>query len=250
MADAFVLAAGEDHGRLSQLGGTRFRALIEVAGKSMVERVLAALRAARRTNRIAVVAPSAVLDSLPRNLVDVSVVSGSTLVENVMRGVAALADGELILFAHADAPLVSPAAIDDFLERAEPMNPDLAYAIVSREAVEKRFPRSHRTYARLREGSFTGTNIVLVKPQFLMRRQDLIRDFYQHRKSPVRLAGMLGAGFVLRLLSGTLTLAHLERRIGQVVGGEARAIVSEHAELAFDVDKPEDLEIIRQSVGQ
>ena len=249
MADAFVLAAGEDHGRLAQLGGTRFRALIDVGGATMVERVLSALRQAQRTKRVAVVAPSEVLQRVPAGLADISVTAGATLIDNVLRGIAALADGGLILFAHADAPLVTPAAIDDFLDQAEPMNPDLAYAIVPREAVEKRFPHGHRTYARLREGSFTGTNIVLVKPEFIMRRQDLVREFYQHRKSPIRLAGMLGAGFVLRLLAGTLTLAHLERRIGQVVGGEARAIVSHHPELAFDVDKAEDLEIVREAVG-
>jgi GTP:adenosylcobinamide-phosphate guanylyltransferase len=249
MANAFVLAAGEDHGRLEQMSGTPFRALIEVGGRPMVERVLAALRESQRTGRIAVVAPGEVLQRLPPGLADLTVAPGETLLDNVMRGLNALGDGELVLFAHADAPLVTAEAIDDFLCQAEPLRPDLAWAIVPREEVEKRFPRGHRTYVHLREGSFTGTNLVLVNPVFVVRHQDLVRQFYQHRKSPLRLAGMLGAELVLRLLTGRLTIAHLEHRVSQVLGGQARAIISRHPGLAFDVDKPEDLEKIRELVG-
>jgi len=249
MANAFVLAAGQDHGRLGQMSGTPFRALIEIGGRPMVEHVLAALRQSQRTSRIAVVAPSEVLERLPPGLADLNVAPGETLLDNVMRGLSALGNSELVLFAHADAPLVTAAAIDDFLSRAEPLHPDLAWAIVPREEVQKRFPHGHRTYVHLREGSFTGTNLVLVNPVFVVRHQDLVRQFYQHRKSPLRLAGILGAGFVLRLLAGRLTIAHLEHRVSQVLGGEARAVISRYPELAFDVDKPEDLEIIREILG-
>jgi len=249
MANAFVLAAGDAHGRLAQMAGTNFRALIKVGGRPMVERVLVALRESRRTKRVALVAPLEVQEELSPELADVTVTPGATLVDNVMRGLAALGDGDLVLFAHADAPLVTAAAIDDFLERAEPQRPDLAYAIVPKEAVEKAFPHGHRTYAHLRDGSFTGTNVVLVNAGFIMRHQALVRQFYRHRKNPLRLAGMLGAGFMLRLVTGRLTIAHLEERLSQILGGQARAIVSAYPELAFDVDKPADLDTIREILG-
>lgn len=249
MADALVLAAGETHGRLAQATGTRFRALINVGGVSIVERVVAALREARMTQRIVVIAPPEVRERVPAGVAELTVPSGDNLLGNVLRGLDALDGVGTVLFAHADAPLITADSIDDFLQRAEPLRPDLAYAIVPREDVERRFPRGHRTYARLRDGTFTGTNIVLVDGGFIRRHEKLIREFYEHRKNPLRLAGMLGAGFVLRLLAGRLTIADLERRVGQVIGGEARGIISHYPELAFDVDKVGDLESIRELLG-
>jgi hypothetical protein len=102
----------------------------------------------------------------------------------------------------------------------------------------------------VREGTFTGTNVVLVNGDFVAHHRDIVREFYEHRKSPLRLARMLGAGFILRLLSGRLSLAHIEQRLGQVLGGEARAIISHYPELAFDVDKPSDFEVVRAVLGE
>jgi GTP:adenosylcobinamide-phosphate guanylyltransferase len=245
-----VLAAGEDHARLERMSGTPYRALIDVAGQPMVQRVLAALRGATRVGRIAVVAPNQVQERLPAGAADLALAPGATLLDNVMRGISALADGKMVLFVHADAPLVTAEAIDDFLTQAEPLEPDLAYAIVSKREIDKRFPAQHRTYAHLREGSFTGTNVVLVNADFILRHQALVRDFYKHRKNPLRLAGLLGPGLALRLLTGTLSIAHLEHRITQALGGKARAIISRYPELAFDVDKPADLETLRDILGQ
>jgi len=251
VANAFVLAAGEDHARLGRMSGTPFRALIDVAGQPMVQRVLTALRGATRVVRIAVVAPSQVQERLPPGAADLALAPGATLLDNVMLGISALADdGKMVLFVHADAPLVTAEAIDDFLAQAEPLEPDLAYAIVAKQEIEKRFPVQHRTYAHLREGSFTGTNVVLVNADFILRHQALVRDFYKHRKNPLRLAGLLGPGLALRLLTGTLSIAHLEHRITQALGGKARAIISRYPELAFDVDKPADLETLRDILGQ
>lgn len=250
MADAFVLAAGDAHGRLAELGGTRFRALIEVGGRPMVERVLTALRGARKAERIAVVAPPEVQGKFSSALADLVVPPGDTLLDNLSLGLEALGDSKMVMFAHADAPLVTAEAFDDFLERAEPMGADLAYAIVARADVERRFPRGHRTYARVREGVFTGSNVVLVRGDFIARHRELIRQFYQHRKNPLRLVGMLGPAFMLRLVTGRLGIAHIEQRLGQIFGGAARAVISRYPELAFDVDKAEDLEIIRQVVGE
>jgi GTP:adenosylcobinamide-phosphate guanylyltransferase len=250
MADAVVLAAGEAQGRLAEVGGTRLRALINVGGRPMVEHVLAALRGSRRTARIALIAPREVQERVQPGLADVTVTSGDTLVENVMRGIRAFGGDGLVLFAHADAPLVTSDAIDDFLDRAEPQQPHLAWAIVPKEDVERRFPHGHRTYARLREGTFAGTNVVLVNAEFITRHEALVREFYQHRKNPLRLAAILGPGFSLRLLMGTATIAQLERRVGQVIGGDVRAVVSHHPELAFDVDKPEDLDAISELLDE
>jgi len=77
-------------------------------------------------------------------------------------------------------------------------------------------------------------------------RRELIDRLYAARKNPVKLAGMFGLGFILGLLLGRLTLRHLEARAGEIVGGRVRAIISTYAELGFDVDKLDDLNLARQ----
>jgi GTP:adenosylcobinamide-phosphate guanylyltransferase len=239
-----------EHGRLAQMSGTPFRALIEVGGRPMVERVLTALRGAARAQRIIVVAPPEVQRRIAPGLADLVVGPGETLLDNVELALAALGNSGMAMFAHADAPLVTAEAFDDFLGQAQPLGADLAYAIVPKEDVERRFPHGHRTYVHVREGAFTGSNAVLVNAEFITRHRELVRQFYRHRKHPLRLAGMLGAGFILRLLTGRLTIAHLEQRLGEVLGGRARAVISHYPELAFDVDKPADLETVRAIIGE
>ena len=57
-----------------------------------------------------------------------------------------------------------------------------------------------RTALRLRDGEFTGGNLVLVRPRFLLTQNARIAAAYAARKSPVQLARLLGIGTLGRVI--------------------------------------------------
>ena len=99
-----------------------------------------------------------------------------------------------------------------------------------------------RTYLRLTNGMFTGGNLVLVRPDALLRQRDLVRRTYAARKQPLRLAAMLGWGVLWRLLCRRLSVADAAAAVSRLLGVRSQAVITEHAELGADVDHVSDLE--------
>jgi hypothetical protein len=77
----------------------------------------------------------------------------------------------------------------------------------------------------------------------------LIGRLYAARKNPLKLAALFGLPFVFGLLTGRLTIRQLEERACAIISGRVAAVISTYAELGFDVDKAEDLEVARRAAG-
>ena len=251
MIDAVVLAGGMDRGELAARTGVPYRPLLEVAGKPIILHVLAALGATSSIDRVALVAPEPVLEAADELMVDFRVPAGDSFLDNLLAGVGKMAcehsasPPSHVLVITGDLPLITPAAIDDFVDRSLGAYADVTYPIIPKAFSERKFPEGRRTYVRLREGVFTGGNAVVMTRVFAEQSKDLIGRLYAYRKNPLKLATLFGPGFILGLVLGRLTIPALERRASAIVGARVRALVSEYPELGFDVDKLEDLLLAR-----
>jgi GTP:adenosylcobinamide-phosphate guanylyltransferase len=246
MPDAVVLAGGEEQGPLAEATGRRHRPLIEVGGRLLVDRTLAALRGAAGVERIALVGPEAVRQAADASLFDAAAPAGADFADNIMRGAQALQAQGRLLVATADLPFLTPEALDDFVAQAQASGAALVYPIIRREACEARFPGGRRTYVRMRDGVFTGGNVVLADVAALRERRDFIMRLFGYRKRPARLARLLGLGFAAKLALGRLSVAQVERRGTELLGARLAAVVSEYPEIGFDLDKVADLEQARR----
>jgi CTP:molybdopterin cytidylyltransferase MocA len=247
---AVVLAGGGASGDLAAATGETWRALIRIAGRPMVQWVLEAVNEAGSIGRVVLVGPDDLDGAVPQSLRDARVRSGAGLAESLFSGLQWLDSRGPTLAITADVPCLTPGAIDDFVRASIATEADFCYPIIPREVSEARFPGAHRTYVRLKEGSFTGGNATMLSAEAMMEKEDLIRHLYQARKSPLRLASLLGPRFILGLLLGGLTVADIERRGCQIMRGKVKAIISRHAELGFDVDKMADLAAARTALGE
>jgi GTP:adenosylcobinamide-phosphate guanylyltransferase len=244
--DVVVLAGGEDHGEIAAQTGIIYRPLLEVGGRAIIGRLLEALRASPAIGRIALVAPGPVLEAVPDGGVELRLPAGDSFIGNMLAGVEALASDH-VLIVTGDLPLLTREAVDDLVDQSLRSGAEITYPVIPREVSEQRFPGGRRTYARLRDGVFTGGNAVLVSRDFVTRRRDLISSLFEARKSPLRLAALFGAGFIIRLATGRLSLARIEQRAQALLGVKAKAIISHYPELGFDVDKLADLHAARQA---
>lgn len=174
---------------------------------------------------------------------DVHVPPGARLTDSLALGVGAAmgAGATAFLVITADVPWVDGSMLDRFMAAARSGGREaaqLVYAVVERDTALAAFPGQERTFVRLRDGRFTGGNVVYATSEAIVALLPLIDSLYRARKNPFALAGMLGFDTLLALVTGSASIARLERRATRLLGVDARALVSPDAALAADVDRP------------
>jgi len=247
LVTAVVLAGGKSKPDLLAATGVPHRALLQIEGETMLARVVRALQESAWVSDIYVVGdipPPDGCHSLP---------DMGDFVENVLQATAAVPDAQYLLYATADTPFLTSQAVADFVSRALQSGAEMCYPIIPLERCAQRFPSMPRTALSLREGTFTGGNLLLVRAGVVRRQADLLRQAFRARKSVWALAKILGAGIIVRVLLAKLvsprllSIAHIKRRVQQLMGATAQEIVTEYVEIGVDIDKLEHLQVLVES---
>jgi GTP:adenosylcobinamide-phosphate guanylyltransferase len=224
------------------------KAYLRVGKTTMLERVLAALRGASSVGEIRCVtqpeAFSAAFGDAGRKICDAVIAPGIDLIGSLIAGFSGMPDDAMALVAATDIPLVTPAAIDAFAAAAGATECDVGYGFVRREPHERAYPSVRHTWVHLREGTFCGGGVSVVRAGAAARIATLLRAFAGARKSPVRLAMLFSPFLVVRLALGQVGVAELERRADALSGLRCRGIASDEPELAVNVDRLEDLRAV------
>jgi len=246
MVDAIVLAGGGREAGLPP--GLPNKAFLEIAGRPLVGHVVEALGRARGVGRFAAVGPPELRAALPA---DVTIVpDAGEIMDNVARAVEILRASSMTLAVASDLPLLSPAAIDEFLDVCEREHADFFYPIVPKDAVTERFPTVHKTYVTLAEGTFCGAGVMVFNAKVLDRVRPFVERIIAARKKPWLMAQMFGWSIIMKLFAGTLSIDEVVTRATEIVGIAVKPVIVARPELALDVDvgKPENLDAIRKEL--
>lgn len=244
MADsvpALVLAGGHRPEEVARELGIPHKALAPVAGKPVVRWVVEALDAA------ASVGPTVVVTALPEiarvlpSEVRVAQPTGGEIMDTLQAGMACLPQADWFLACTSDMPLLTPAAVDDFVRRSLDSGAELCYSVVRGDRLAKGTTGEKRTLIALREGAFSGGNLFLMSRRFLEQEGPRVSAAFAARKHPLHLASLLGWGFIWGMLWARLGIPWLSLR--QVIAKAERvlqvrvAVVdSEYPEVCFDID--------------
>lgn len=247
MTDAIVLAGGGAEPDLPSDAPNK--GFLKVAGRPLVSYVVSALAGAREIGRIAVVGPPEHLRPILPDGVSVVVNEGG-IMENVVRAVQALDARNLTLVAASDIPLLTSAAVEEFLQVCAAERADFYYAIVPKEAMERQFPAARKTFVHVAEGTFTGGSVMMVNPQVIDRIRPFVERVIAARKKPWLLAQLFGWSIVMKFMSGRLSIPEVVHRAAEVMGITAIPVIVRRPELALDVDmgKPENWQVIREAL--
>lgn len=241
--DAVILAGGSVPEALRAIVPDTERALIDIAGQSSLARVVDSLRGVGEVERIIAVTTPQALASLDEDTEGLP--AGDKLTANLLAGARAARSAQ-ILVVTGDIPLASRATWEEFLAGARQRNLQAAFPILRREVCQRTFPGGRRTFATLREGTFTGGNAFLLPRDRLDSLQGLIESAFSARKNPLKLAGMLGLSFIFRALTKRLSVGEVEAKMSALLDCRGGAVEMQDATIAFDIDKPDDLEAARR----
>lgn len=252
--DAVILAGGENSGDLRKIAPYDSEALIIIGNYPMIYYVYKSLRQSQYIRNIVISGPVDALRNLlgrEENLFFVA--AGDDVIESLANAARVLEEygsTERLLVMPTDIPFITSTAIDDFIEKTETMDADIFYPVTTREVNEAKFPGVVRTYVKMKEGTFTGGNLFVLRRNVIRKSIDTAREIIARRKNPLALARVFGFTTVVRYIMGTLTLKQAEKRFQEVIGIKGRAIVSSYAEVGVDVDKPSDLELAQKYLGE
>jgi len=225
--------------------GLEAKALIPVAGKPMLSRVLHALAAAPEIARIIVLAQNA-----PALLGDPALawtasdpriegrISGRTISGSVLAAVSDPAIGLPVLVTTADNVMLTPATVAEFIAAAG--TSDVSVAMVERTRLEAAVGPNRRTWLTFRDGAFTGANLFALTAPAAANALRFWETVEQDRKSVLRLASHFGLVLMMQLLARRLTLQGALRAAGAKLGASAAAVLLSDGRMGVDVDKVED----------
>jgi GTP:adenosylcobinamide-phosphate guanylyltransferase len=238
MVDAVVLAGG-DGAVLDP--ACRFKGLLPIAGKPMVEWVLDALNSAETVHEVAVVVPTAENLGAWVDRTGKLVVSNGSFVDNIIAGVGAFRADRQVLLVTGDIPALTSEAVDSFVRQSMATGAQATYPLIREADMLEQYPGSERTFVRLADGKVTGGNMMLVEPLLLDRNREIGGRIFATRKNPIAMARVIGVRFVIRLVLGKLTVAEVEAKLGELIGGTGAAVYTSEASIGADVDKPVDV---------
>lgn len=244
--DAIVLAGEKKDTGDNSTEEKLNKAFYKIKGKYMIQYVVETLRKSDQIGRVAVVGPEDMLEQAVGGIVDHIVEGSDSIVSNILAALEFFPGEKEILIVTSDIPMITKEAIDDFITRCREKHVDLCYSIVDKETNDRKYPGVRRTYARLWEGQFTGGNVFYFNPDIKDKCRHFVEKMLDYRKSPAKMAGVLGIVFLIRLALGILTIKAVQRKCESLLDISAAAIISPYPEIGNDVDRISDLELIEK----
>jgi len=253
--DAIVTAGGiplpEDPLYLYTNGDSK--AMVDIAGKPMIQWVLDALSEAKHVDNIIIIGLSPKSDvscKKPLHFISNQGRMLANIVAGVEKSVELDPNAEYVLIASSDIPGINSEMVDWLIETCMETKEDLYYGVIPREVMEARYPNSNRTYTKLKDVQLCGADIhishvrMAIDPDHLQMWEELIGN----RKSPLKQAATIGFGTLLKVATRRITLGDLVTTVTERIGITGRPIIWEHAEPGMDVDKPHQLELLREDM--
>jgi len=253
--DAIVTAGGipQPEDPLYTYSNGDAKALIDIAGKPMIQWVLDALGNAKNVDNVIVIGLS------PKNNLTCRkplyyLSNQGRMLANIVAGVNKSLElnrkNKYVLVVSSDIPALKPEMVDWLVDTCMQTQDDLYYGVCTREVMESRFPDSKRTYTKIKDMELCGADIHVSHVRMATEHLDMWEQLMGNRKSPLRQASIIGLSIFFQVIMRSITLDDLVAKVSSRIGIKGRAIQWPHAEACMDVDKPHQLELLRTDLAK
>jgi GTP:adenosylcobinamide-phosphate guanylyltransferase len=246
MFNALILAGSKERGPLEIVAKVDNKALILINNKTVISYIVNALNKSESIDKIAVVGPKDKLYPYIGKKVNAVLNCGNSILENMEIGLKYFNSKDSLLILTSDIPLITPQAIDEFTNICVKRDAFIGYPIIEKKNIIKKYPNTKRTYIKMKQGIICGGNIAFFKPEVFYQKKEIIKELFDNRKSTWKYAKILGFKFIFKFLFKTLTFKDIEKRVSEIVGYKSIAVQVTYPEIMIDLDKPSDLELIKQ----
>jgi len=238
---------------VARAAGVGCKALVPVAGRPMILRVIDALTDSSVVDSLIVCGSSSRLAGHLPELDGLIATGKIRWVENrsspslsTQAALSVLPADQAVLVTTADHALLTSRMVDYFCTRAAETGCDVVAGLARADMVASAFPEGRRTVTRLRDGGYCGCNLFAFLTPRASRALTFWRQVEEQRKHPLKIVKTLGPVALLRYLLGRLTLEEGLARMSALMDARAGAVWMPDAEAAVDVDKLEDWVLVEK----
>jgi hypothetical protein len=172
--------------------------------------------------------------------------SSDSNILSALNGINALPLSEFILQGTADLPFLKASSLKGFIDQCEKDLHDFHIPVISKDEYDKHYPQFARTYGKLKEGQLTGGNFFIYRREAFLKNVERVQQLIKNRKSPLKLASMLGIGLLVKFVTGTLDLPYAEKRFGKIFNNiSVKAEMIPFADIFVDIDKAHEIPLIK-----
>lgn len=252
--DVIILAGGkpDSNDPLYPITHGEYKALLEVAGKKMIQWILDALNRSDRIDHVVIVGlkdDESLTSAHPLKILP----DEGDIIDNLRAGAEALieqgqAPADHALLISADIPAITSDMVDWMVDQVNSSDHDIYYSAIERSVMEERFPEARRTFVRFKDIEVCGGDLNAVRLGEAVSEHDLVHQLTAARKNAVKQAFLIGIGTLVLLLTRQLTLKQAQTRICKRLKLDGHVVINPYAETGMDIDKPFQLEILRNDL--
>jgi GTP:adenosylcobinamide-phosphate guanylyltransferase len=229
------------------------KALVEINGKPMVQWVLDALGASKYVDNIVLIGLSE--DCGLSCTKPLTFIPGQdSMITNIIAGLKKVLEvnpaARQVLLVSSDIPGITPDMVDWEIETTQKLDVDLCYNVIMREVIETRYPGSKRTYTRLKGMQICTGDMNVLRTSVINANPEIWERLVASRKSPIKLAAIIGFDTLLLALLGIITIDQALEKATKRLQMTGSVIICPYAEVGMDVDKPVQLEMMRADLAK
>jgi GTP:adenosylcobinamide-phosphate guanylyltransferase len=224
------------------------KALLEIGGKPMVQWVLDALSGAKGVENVVLIGlteESGVTCTKPITYLPNQI----SMIENILVGINKVLEihptATRVLMVSSDLPGITSEMVDWEIDTTLPSDVDLCYTVVKRSVVEARYPSSKRTYVKLKDMEVCGGDLNVLHTSVVSLNPEIWERLIASRKNPIKQAAIIGFDTLFLLAFRALTLEQAVKKMTGRLKMTGKAVICPYAEVGMDVDKPNQLEMMR-----
>lgn len=252
MTTALILAG--DRGEGDPLAGSEnveLKAFIDLHGTPMLDYVSDTLNSSENINRIIICLPkdTDLNHSAPQTFALIAEGKAECIdqadgpVESIIKALDHIHGSPELLVTTADHPLLSVETLQTFIDQAQD---GVSVGMVPLDLVMSKFPQSKRTALKFSDGKFSGANLFYFKGREAGNILIFWQSLQKYRKKPISMAARIGFGSLIAYLFGKLSLKSAFKAISKRANVTVQSIILNDPYAAVDVDKPADLELVRE----
>jgi molybdopterin-guanine dinucleotide biosynthesis protein A len=229
------------------------KALLDMAGKSMIQWVLDALENANTIEKVVLIGlpPESIAQG---NKIAALLPSQGDMLNNIKAGVAKVLEihpqAHHTLLVSSDIPGITGEMVDWVVNTSMQTDEDIYYNVITRQVMEKCFPNSRRSYTRLSDMEVCGGDMNMIRALTVTNNDTLWTRIIAARKSVFKQAALIGYDTLFLLLLRALSLEKAIKTVASRLKITGRALICPYAEVGMDVDKPHQLEIMREYLNR
>lgn len=239
-----ILAAGRGpDDPMAKAFGVAHKCTLALAGKPMLDWVVAALRKTQIAKPYVVVIEDAKVLSQQQ---DIEILSARNSAPSSAIAAIEHIHSYPILVTTGDHPLLTPEMINFMQREAEANGADVSVGLATAEVINAQYPETKRTYFNLGGTRVSGCNLFAITSPRGLKMFERWQHLERNRKKPWKLVAAFGVLPIVWFALGTLTPKRAFGYMSKRLDLKVEPIFMPFAEAAIDVDKPSDHALVEQ----